>query len=243
MIDALKPLSRFVGTVRHTKHRLFFWMEAPTLPDSAMFAFASAEDWFFGVLHSQAHEVWARAQATQVRDRTSGLPYTPSSCFETFPFPDSAPEQETAIANAANELNALRERWLNPPDGPRLASWSFPDQSKGRGRAMSMSRTHGESASCVIPALSHADEECAAKLKKRTLTNLYNERPAWLAHGHAKLDAAVAAAYGWPADLSDDELRERLLALNLERAAEEKRAVKTPLKKRSSRSKTADEMI
>ncbi len=42
------------------------------------------------------------------------------------------------------------------------------------------------------------DAECAAKLAKRTLTNLYNERPAWLANAHAKLDAAVAAAYGWP---------------------------------------------
>ena len=48
--------------------------------------------------------------------------------------------------------------------------------------------------------------------------NLYNERPAWLANAHRRLDAAVAAAYGWPADLSDDELLARLLALNLERA-------------------------
>ena len=63
------------------------------------------------------------------------------------------------------------------------------------------------------------DADSAAKLKKRTLTNLYNERPAWLASAHRKLDAAVAAAYGWPADLGDDELLGRLLALNLERAA------------------------
>ncbi len=59
-----------------------------------------------------------------------------------------------------------------------------------------------------------------AELKKRTLTNLYNARPAWLDNIHSKLDAAVFAAYGWPADLSDEEILERLLALNLARAGE-----------------------
>lgn len=58
----------------------------------------------------------------------------------------------------------------------------------------------------------------AAELKKRTLTNLYNQRPAWLDMAHKKLDAAVFAAYGWPADLTDEQILERLLALNLERA-------------------------
>jgi type II restriction/modification system DNA methylase subunit YeeA len=53
----------------------------------------------------------------------------------------------------------------------------------------------------------------------RTLTQLYNERPTWLDNAHRKLDAAVFAAYGWPADLSDDDILARLLALNLERAA------------------------
>ena len=57
-----------------------------------------------------------------------------------------------------------------------------------------------------------------AELKVRTLTNLYNQRPTWLALAHEKLDAAVFAAYGWPADLLDDEILARLLALNLERA-------------------------
>ena len=61
-----------------------------------------------------------------------------------------------------------------------------------------------------------------AELKKRTLTNLYNARPAWLAHAHAALDRAVWAAYGWDeADLartSDEAILERLLALNRERA-------------------------
>ena len=59
------------------------------------------------------------------------------------------------------------------------------------------------------------DEAAAQELRKRTLTNLYNTRPQWLADAHAALDAAVAAAYGWDADISDDEVLKELLALNL----------------------------
>ena len=59
----------------------------------------------------------------------------------------------------------------------------------------------------------------AEDLKKRTLTNLYNARPAWLADAHRKLEEAVFAAYGWPAALTDAEVLERLLALNHLRAA------------------------
>ncbi len=59
----------------------------------------------------------------------------------------------------------------------------------------------------------------ATELKKRTLTNLYNARPTWLANAHTQLDAAVYAAYGWPADLADEEVLKNLLALNLKRGA------------------------
>lgn len=71
------------------------------------------------------------------------------------------------------------------------------------------------------PRLVPKDEDCARELKRRTLTNLYNQRPTWLAHAHEKLDEAVAAAYHWPADLSDEQLLQRLLELNLARAAEQ----------------------
>lgn len=64
------------------------------------------------------------------------------------------------------------------------------------------------------PRVVPRDAECAARLKDRTLTKLYNARPAWLAACHAKLDAAVCAAYGWPADLSEEQILERLLELN-----------------------------
>src|SRR5260221_14321847 len=86
------------------------------------------------------------------------------------------------------------------------------------------------------------DADCAAKLKQRPLTKLYNDRPVWLDFAHKKLDAAVAAAYGWPADLTDEHILERLLALNLARAAEEEKAAKVR-KPNASRANGADEMI
>jgi hypothetical protein len=92
------------------------------------------------------------------------------------------------------------------------------------------------------PRLEPRDADCAAKLKQRTLTNLYNQRPTWLDLAHKRLDVAVAVAYGWPADLTDEQILEKLLALNLERAAEEAKAAKAK-KPRTSRLKHADELI
>ena len=59
------------------------------------------------------------------------------------------------------------------------------------------------------------NEDAAKTLRKRTLTNLYNARPQWLVDAHAALDAAVASAYGWPADITDDDALRGLLVLNL----------------------------
>jgi hypothetical protein len=64
------------------------------------------------------------------------------------------------------------------------------------------------------------NEAAAEFLKTRTLTNLYNERPTWLHNAHRDLDEAVAYAYGWKPDMSDDEMLTKLFALNLERAKE-----------------------
>ena len=75
-------------------------------------------------------------------------------------------------------------------------------------------RRHGRWYPRVVPK----SIDFASNLKKRTLTNLYNQRPALLANAHRRLDEAVFAAYGWPPELPDDDLLARLLALNLERA-------------------------
>ena len=207
MRESLSPLSRFIATPGVSKHRLFDWLSAPTLPDHALFVFARDDDYAFGVLHSRAHEVWSLRMGTSLEDRPR---YTPTTTFETFPFPwplntpDEAltPAQRghrDAIGAAAQELDDKRRRWLNPPEWVR----EEPD---------------------VVPSLPMrlipVDDDAAERLKRRTLTNLYNQRPAWLDNLHRNLDAAVFAAYGWPADIDDEQVLERLLALNLTRSAD-----------------------
>lgn len=199
------------------------------------------------------------------------------------------------IAAAAKELNELRENWLNPPEWTTTRVLEFPGSvdgpwarfiAGGTAAVPSTGRDSARPSSAVgtvrYPRLEPRDDDCAKKLAKRTLTNLYNERPAWLEHGHTRLDRAVAAAYGW-SDLTeilersrggeiydfetgtwgqvdctpegfekiiaelerkvDEQFIERLLALNLERAAGEAAAAKLAPKKTSSRAKTADELI
>ena len=188
MREALKGLPRYIGTSLTSQHRMFKYIEGDVLPDATITVFARDDDYFFGILQSRIHTLWALAIGTQLEDRPR---YTPTTCFETFPFPKPDDEQRAAIAAAVDELNQLRDNWFNPLD------------------------MLGE------PALS-ADQQ-----RRRTLTNLYNDNPTWLRNAHAKLDAAVADAYGWPNDLSDEEILEKLLALNLERAEAEEQDTRT----------------
>jgi len=142
-------------------------------------------------------------------------------------------------------LNELRERWLNPPEWTVEKILEFPGSVGGPwDRYIDPSTINPQQSTGLVryPRLEPRDAECAARLKKRTLTNFYNERPAWLDLAHKKLDADVAAAYGFPADLTDEQILERLLALNLERAAEEEKAAKVK-KPKVSRGKKEDEMI
>ena len=262
---ALKNLPRFIATVAHSKHRFFVWLPVTTSPDQALITITRADDTTFGILHSRFHELWSLRMGTSLEDRPR---YTPTTCFETFPFPagltpadtahqrtetlasgaqipadlpatmalpaaappaDSKPnhppalagqapaahqtiatrDAAIAIAEAAHRLDTLRQNWLNPPEWTRsvpevvplgMTESPYPDRIEPR------------------PGLPEAD---AKALQKRTLTNLYNQRPAWLAQAHEQLDAAVAAAYGWAdytPQMPDDEILRRLLALNLARA-------------------------
>ncbi|MCB9932172.1 MAG: class I SAM-dependent DNA methyltransferase [Planctomycetes bacterium] len=121
MRRAIRPLSRFVVTPTIAKHRLFAWLEHPTLPDHQLVVFAREDDYFFGVVHSVVHERWALRLGTQLREKESGARYTPTTSFETFPFPWPPGKEPAgdrlveAIASAAKELNELREGWLNAP--------------------------------------------------------------------------------------------------------------------------------
>jgi type II restriction/modification system DNA methylase subunit YeeA len=123
MKAAVGELDRFLVTPTVCKHRVFAWLSSPTNPDHQLYVFARADDFFLGIVHSKLHEVWARAQGTQVRERQTGFRYTPTTCFETFPFPEASPMQQRAIGEAAKRLSELRTNWLNPP---RMDSSGIP---------------------------------------------------------------------------------------------------------------------
>jgi len=228
MRAALKGLSRYIATPHVSKHRIFVWVDAAVLPDQMLIVTTRSDDTTFGILHSRFHELWALRMCTWMGVGNDPR-YTPTTTFETFPFPEGLTPMDTApptpsssplsggeqssgsspdkgrlggvIASVAKALNQLRDNWLNPPE---WVDWvRTPEEEKAS-----------------YPARPVAKLGFEADLKKRTLTNLYNARPAWLVNAHAELDAAVAAAYGWTdytPDMSDEEILRRLLALNLER--------------------------
>ena len=208
---AISGIDRFIGTPLVSKHRVFAWLPRKKIPENTVIAIARDDDTTFGILHSSFHELWSLRMGTWL-GKGNDPRYTPTTTFETFPFPEgltpNIPAADYAddprakkIAEAAAQLNELRENWLNPSDlvrrEPEVVE-GYPDR--------------------ILPI----NEAAAGELKKRSLTNLYNQRPAWLEHAHNALDAAVAEAYGWPADLSDDEVLARLFQLNQERAGGEK---------------------
>ena len=202
MWRALDGLSRYVATARVAKYRLFIWCDARICPDQQLIVIARDDDTTFGILHSRFHEAWSLRLGTSLEDRPR---YTPTTTFETFPFPDgltpntpaadyAADPRAAAIADTAQRLVELRDRWLNPPEWVEWLHEPVPGYPTR-----------------PVPR----DEAAATALKTRTLTSLYNARPTWLADAHAALDAAVATAYGWPADISNDDALAELLALNL----------------------------
>ena len=218
MFAALLGLHRYISIPRVAKHHLCAWTNAAVVPGDALVVVAREDDATFGILQSHIHEVWALRTGTSLEDRPR---YTHTTCFETFPFPPGLTPRDTApvagqasppcmaneivaenIAAAARRLNELREAWLNPPE---WVDWVITPEEEKAG----------------FPKRPVAKPGHEADLKKRTLTNLYNARPAWLDLAHKALDQAVAAAYGWTdytPDTPDEEILRRLLALNLERA-------------------------
>lgn len=216
--EASKNLSTYLAVPMTAKHLLVSRLGTEHLPSNALVALAHESAFLAGLLHSRVHSVWARALGTQLEDRPR---YTPSTCFETFPFPSMDASAEERIGGAARELDERRRAWLNPPEWTKEEVLEFPGSVDGPWKRFVVEPDVRGIGTVRWPRIVPKDAECAAKLAKRTLTNLYNERPAWLDLAHRKLDEAVFDAYGWPADLSDEEILGRLLALNLERAAKE----------------------
>jgi hypothetical protein len=217
MWAAIGHLPRFIVMLTVAKHRLFVWCKAPTVPDHQLIAFASASDYFFGILHSRLHEVWALKLGTRLETRPR---YTPTSCFETFPFPDPTDEQAAATAAAAKRLDDLRTNWLNPREFVKTEVTEFSGSVDGLwSQYVAEPDEDSDTGTVRYPQVVPKGSDAAKLLAKRTLTNLYNARPNWLDIAHRDLDNAVVAAYGWDNTMNDDAILEALLALNLARDA------------------------
>ena len=213
---AVANCKRQIFTSQVAKHRIFCWYPIDYMPANTVIAIARDDDYFFGVLHSKLHEIWSLRMGTSLEDRPR---YTPTTTFETFPFPwspgreDESDPAHARISAAAKQLHEERHAWLNP----------HPAEKDGRGDSVSR------------PPAARPE----AALKDRTLTNLYNALQVWrgldniktkpaaadfaprLDQLHRELDEAVCDAYGWEYDIlaDEEEMLRRLLALNLERAA------------------------
>jgi hypothetical protein len=221
MRKAIEQLPRILVTPETPTHTVFAWLPRGVVPDKNLIVVARADDLTFGILSTRLHLVWVRALGSPYGNHPTARRYNSSAVFDTFPFPVGLTPRDTApiagqasppcmanditaanIAAAARRINELRESWLNPAE---WVDWVITPEEENAG----------------FPKRPVAKPGHEADLKKRTLTNLYNARPAWLDLAHKDLDKAVAAAYGWAdytADMADDEILRRLLALNLERS-------------------------
>lgn len=205
MRSRIERLSRYIVTPETAQHRLFVWLSYPVLPDKNLIVVPREDDLMFGLLHNRFHELWALRKGSDLEDRPR---YTHTSTFATFPFPagmtPDVPLSEARahpsaerIEQAARRLNELRVAWLYPENR--------------------VTRTAEVVSGFPARALPNGPD-AARELSSRTLTALYNEPPAWLVSAHAELDAAVAGAYQWAADISETEVLSELFRLNQERA-------------------------
>ena len=210
MWKALGGLTRYIATPNYAKHRVFDWLDARVCPANTLIVIARDDDVTFGILHSRFHEAWSLRLGSWL-GKGNDPRYTPTTTFETFPFPDGlSPDipaadyaedpRAVAIGEAARRLVELRNRWLNPPEWVAWIDEPAPGYPKR-------------------PAV--RDEAAAKEVKARTLTNLYNARPQWLVDAHTALDAAVAAAYLWDSEISDEQVLQRLRPARARRSGRE----------------------
>lgn len=205
MRQVIEQLPRYIVTPETAEYRVFSWLAYPVLPDKNLIVIARDDDLMLGLLQSRFHEMWSLRKGSDLQDRPR---YTHTTTFGTFPFPDgmtpdipvsTARANPTAkrIENAAKRLDELRVAWLNPAGltvSTSEAVSGFPDR--------------------LIPK----DAAAAQTLAARTMTRLYNERPTWLSEAHRELDESVAAAYGWLAEITENEALSKLLDINMARS-------------------------
>ena len=189
----LRGLPRYIATVETSKHRFFVFLDASILPDNKLVSIASDDGYVLGVLTSRIHVSWAIAAGSRLGVGNDPV-YVKSRCFEPFPFPDPTGPQRQRIRTVAEELDAHRKRQQAlHPTLTLTATYNVLEKLRaGSTLSSSEQRTHEQGLVSVLLQL------------------------------HDDLDAAVFTAYGWPPDLNTEEILFRLVALNSERAAEER---------------------
>ena len=190
---ALATLPRYIATVETSKHRFFQFLDATIRPDNMLVNIGLEDAVYLGVLSSRIHVVWALAAGGRLGVGNDPR-YTKTRCFDPFPFPDPTEAVKARIRELGERLDAHRKAVLEKHK-PLTMTGLYNVLEKVRA---------GE-------ALSAAEKDVYDAGLVGVLRRI-----------HDQLDAAVAAAYGWPADLGDEAILERLVALNHERAADER---------------------
>ncbi|MFT3996737.1 MAG: class I SAM-dependent DNA methyltransferase [Asticcacaulis sp.] len=193
---ALEGLPRYIATVETAKHRVFQFLDGAILPDNKLVNFALSDGFGLGVLHSKPHFIWYVANSAKIGMYEGDAVYVKSRCFDPFPFPEADLAQRQVIGDIAEALDAHRKRVLS--DHPHLTLTGVYNVLE-RLRAG------------VAPDALTPDER---RIFDDGLVLILKEY-------HDRLDTAVLAAYGWAAEISDEEMLGRLVALNQQRAAEE----------------------
>jgi hypothetical protein len=192
MRDALAALNAHFLTTRTAKHRLFQSLGVDFLADTKIVAIA-LDDWaWLGVLSSKQHAAWSFSTGGWLGVGNDHT-YNHTECFEPFPFPDLSEDMKGRLRALGEELDTTRKRvQAEHPDLTLTGIYNVLEKLRAKA------------------ALTPADED----VKQRGLVLILKEL-------HEQIDALTADAYGWPRDLTEEQILERLVALNAERAKEE----------------------
>ena len=207
--EALRGLRRFIATPETAKHRFFVFLPSEVVPDHMLVNVASEDALLLGVLSSRVHTAWALAAGGTLEDRPR---WNNTRCFDPFPFPAATPAQQARIRDLGEQLDAHRKRQQAlHPELTLTDMYNVLERLRAiRGTAVS--------AAVGLPSEHRRDADATAKERRVHEQGLVSV----LLQIHDDLDAAVFDAYGWDLAIGDEELLEKLVALNAERAAEEK---------------------
>ena len=212
LVEQLKRTETMFAICRHSKHLSVARLKANVVPSDALTVITSTSNERFAVLQSRVHEVWARLMASSMKD---DLRYTPTDCFETFPFP--------TLASTAAELEAVGESYyrfradlmMSRNQGLTLLYNDFHDQLKQDSEIWELRRRHDEMDRAVLATYGWnvPVPEC----------QFFEENPSEDEEEESDAPKKRKFRYRWP-DEFRDEILTRLLLLNQERANAERKA-------------------